>query len=91
MSNRKSPHSGAGIHVYIVFSIVVLMHTIFHYNLCFDALMYIYTCTVSLIFAEDVMWSKLDSGRLPSLSEVKSLVTNHIHDLQAHDTSPFAD
>ncbi|CAI8050391.1 Thioredoxin reductase-like selenoprotein T [Geodia barretti] len=28
---------------------------------------------------ENLMWSKLDSGRLPSLGELKSLVTDEAH------------
>ena len=27
------------------------------------------------------MWSKLDSGRLPSLGEVRSMITDQIHEI----------
>ena len=43
----------------------------------------------TLFISEDLMWSKLDSGRLPSLSEVMSMVTDQIHDIPTTDTVQF--
>lgn len=34
----------------------------------------------------DLIWSKLDSGRLPSLDEVKSLVTDSFPDIHTSST-----
>ena len=33
---------------------------------------------ISSIYVEHLVWSKLDSGRLPSLNEVMSMVTDHM-------------
>jgi len=35
---------------------------------------------------ENLVWSKLESGRLPSLSEVKSLLSEEPHDIQSKES-----
>ena len=43
---------------------------------------------LSYLYAEDLMWSKLDSGRLPSLNEVISMVTDQ---MQGDSNGHFAE